>query len=310
MRASKTLLTITFLVSLTIAAFFLLNNMKGSASQPGEQILVATADLPAGTLLRAQDIAWRIVSETGTDQIVRPATAAVDAKPGIIEETQAGVYGAVLRYPLAAGEPVQRSKIVKPGERDFLQLVLSPNARAVAIPVATGGASTGLLSPGDHVDVVLTQNFKNDSAQDMRNTPVTRRSVGETIVQNLRVLAIDAIDTSKPTAFAAVNLAAGNFGRTVTLEVTPDQAEVISVASELGKLSLTLRSTQFAIATADPIKPKWAGDVSPALSGAAQEKPTAITPVPVLVIRGGNAIKDEFRREMIKPENDATNATH
>ena len=63
--------------------------------------------------------------------------------------------------------------------------MLSARARAIAIPVATSGASTGLLYPGDHVDVILTQTFKNDP-------PLTRRSVSETVVENLRVLAIDA----------------------------------------------------------------------------------------------------------------------
>ena len=133
-----------------------------------------------------------------------------------------------------------RGSFVKPGDRDFLQVVLTPGARAIAIPVSTGGASTGLLSPGDRVDVILTQNFKNDNAQDLKNTPLTRRSVSETVVDNLRVLAIDAPDT-KPTCVAA-NPANGNFGRTVTLEVTPDQVEQINVAAELGKLSVALRS--------------------------------------------------------------------
>ena len=61
---------------------------------------------------------------------------------------------------------------LKPGDRDFLQVVLTPGARAIAIPVTTGGASTGLLYPGDRVDVVLTQQF-NDAAM-----PLTRKSVG------------------------------------------------------------------------------------------------------------------------------------
>src|SRR5215471_9036815 len=217
MRA-KTLLTGLFLISLVVAAiaFVQVLSQKGGATVPREQILAATMALPAGTLLRAQDVTWRAVGETEPDQIVRPNAAAVQAKPEIVEETMASVYGAVLRHPLAAGEPIRRGDFVKPGDRDFLQVVLTPGSRAIAIPVATGGASTGLLSPGDHVDVILTQNFKNDGSQDLRNTPLTRRSVSETVVENLRVLAIDAPDT-KP---VAVNPNAGSFGRTVTLEVT------------------------------------------------------------------------------------------
>jgi pilus assembly protein CpaB len=302
MRA-KTILTVLFGISFLFVAFAGVQMMaqKSSATAPKEQILAATMPLPVGTLLRAQDVTWQSASEPEPDAILRPNATAVAEKPEIVEETMASVYGAVLRHPLAAGTPIRRSDFVKPGDRDFLQVVLTPGSRAIAIPVATGGASTGLLSPGDRVDVILTQNFKNDSTPDMRNTPVTRRSVSETVVESLRVLAIDAPDPKQVNA----NPANGNFGRTVTLEVTADQAELINVSTELGKLSLTLRSvtgptsaadsTRFAAVTppavATPpehVKPKWAGDASPALYGAAQEKPVALKPPPIQVFHGSS----------------------
>jgi pilus assembly protein CpaB len=193
-------------------------------------------------------------------------------------------------HDTTAGEPIRRGSIVRPGDRDFLQVVLTPGARAIAIPVTTGGASTGLLYPGDRVDVILTQNFKGEG------TTITRRSVSETVVENLRVLAIDALD-GKPTS--------GNFGRTVTLEVTPEQAEKVNVATELGKLSLTLRSVSgpdglVAASTAGPgratgVKPTWAGDVSPALGGAMPEKAIIVQQPPVDVVRGS-------KREAVKTE--------
>src|SRR5207245_9499325 len=106
----------------------------------------------------------------------------------------------------------------------------------------------------------------------------------------LRVLAIDAPDT-KPAASGS------SFGRTVTLDVTAEQAEKINVATELGKLSLILRSiiNPNGLAPASPIgppgkassvKPTWAGDVSPALSGAAPEKAVAVQQPSVEVVRG------------------------
>jgi pilus assembly protein CpaB len=294
MRA-KTILVGLFVISLFVAAiaFVQVMSQKGAATAPKTQILAATMPLPAGTLLRAQDVAWH-VGGAGPDQIVRPDAAALEGKPELDDEMRASVYGAVLRHPLAEGEPIRRGAIVKPGDRDFLQVVLTPGARAVAIPVSTGGASTGLLSPGDRVDVILTQNFKNDTAQDLKNTPITRRSVSETVVESLRVL---AIDTPDPKATPAN----GNFGRTVTLEVTADQAELINVAAELGKLSVTLRSitgpTALASVSSEPIKPKWAGDASPALYGAAQEKPVALAPLPVQVFHGSN------KAESVKTEN-------
>jgi pilus assembly protein CpaB len=299
---TKPLLTTLFVGSLVIAAVAGTHmlSQKDGTNESKAYILATTMPLPQGTLLREQDVTWQGVNETRPGQVVRPAAAALEAKPELENQVRAAVYGAVLRHELAAGAAIVKDAIVKPGERDFLQVVLTPGERAIAIPVATGGASTGLLSPGDHVDVVLTQNFKNDSDA---KAPLTRRSVSETVVENLRVLAIDALDT-KPVQ-AAANPATGNFGRTVTLEVTAEQAEQINVATELGKLSLTLRSAlddfshvsevaptmpPIVKAVAHPVdgrvRPTWAGDVSPALLGAAQERPIAVTPPPITILRG------------------------
>jgi pilus assembly protein CpaB len=320
---TKPIVAALFVVSLVVAAIVATHmaSQKGAANVPKAQILVATLPLPQGTLLREQDVTWQGVAETQPGQIVRPDAAALEANPELEGQTRASVYGAVLRHEIAAGEPIRRAAIVKPGERDFLQVVLVPGERAISIPVATGGASTGLLSAGDRVDVILTQNFKGDGAA---NAPLTRRSVSETVVESLRVLAIDSPDGSNPSKPVAAP-AAAPFGRTVTLEVTAEQAEKINVATELGKLSLTLRSATddapspvasaapsvvaSPIASAVPsaaapivkaavdghVRPTWAGDVSPALLGAAQERPTAVSPPPVTVFHGGS-------REIVKPE--------
>jgi len=295
MRA-KTILTVLFLISLAVAVVVILRAMPtqgdANANTPKEEILVATVPLAAGTLLRAQDVTWQLVARpVEPGEIVRPAEGARQAKPEIDEEARAVVYGAAMRpaHDTAAGEPIRRGNIVRPGDRDFLQVVLTPGSRAISIPVATSGASTGLLFPGDRVDVILTQNFKGEG------TTITRRSVSETVVENLRVLAIDALDAK----------AGGSFGRTVSLEVTPEQAEKINVATELGKLSLTLRSVSgpdglVAASTAGPgratgVKPTWAGDVSPALGGAMPEKPIIVQQPPVDVVRGS-------KREAVKTE--------
>jgi pilus assembly protein CpaB len=322
----KPLVTILFVGSLVVVAVAGTHilSQKG-AGGPKAYILATTMPLPQGTLLRAQDVTWQGVTETKPGEITRPSASALEARPELDNEIRASVYGAVVRRALDAGEPIMQATIVKPGDREFLQVVLTPGARAIAIPVATGGASTGLLAAGDHVDVVLTQNFKNDTAPDMRTTPVTRRSVSETVVDNLRVLAIDAPDqvTATPGRLAApVNPATGNFGRTVTLEVTAEQAEQVNVAAELGKLSLTLRSTTDYLASTSPtapivravnnngvnhdpldgrVKATWAGDVSPALSGAAQEKPIAVVTPAITIFRGTKPPRDrEPQTEIVK----------
>jgi pilus assembly protein CpaB len=308
---TKPLVTTLFVGSLVVAAVAGTHILsQNGAGGPKAYILATTMPLPQGTLLREQDVTWQGVTETKLGEIVRPSASALEANPALENQIRANVYGAVLRRELAAGEPILQAAIAKPGERDFLQVVLTPGERAIAIPVATGGASTGLLTPGDRVDVILTQNFKGDNAA---NAPLTRRSVSETVVENLRVLAIDEPDKGAAPGrpMVPVNPAAGNFGRTVTLEVTAEQAEQINVAVELGKLSLTLRSAQDNLShvsdtaptvpsivktVAHPVDghigPTWAGDVSPALTGAAQEKPVAVTPQPVVILRGSKPQRD------------------
>jgi pilus assembly protein CpaB len=295
MRA-KTILTVLFLLSLGVAAIVLLRALPqrsdAQAETAGEEeVLAAVAPLAAGTLLRTHDVAWQSVPGVpDKGAIVRPSAAAREARPEVDEEARAVVYGAALRGPIAAGQPILRRAVIKPGDRDFLEIVLSPGARAIAIPVTTGGASTGLLYPGDRVDVILTQKFAENGA------PLTRRSVSETVVENLRVLVIDALDAKA---------SSGNtFGRTVTLEVMPDQAEKINVAAELGKLSLTLRSigNDHLASTPGPgkatgIKPTWAGDVSPALGGAIPpERVLTAERPPVEIVRGSHG------GEQVKPQ--------
>ena len=281
MRA-KTILALLFLVSLGVAATVVLRTLpqksEAAAEAAGrEEILVATMPLAAGTLLRAPDFTWQAIGRPAErGEIVRPSAAVREAQLKADEEARAEVYGGALREAVSAGEPIRRDPngrggIVKPGDRDFLQVVLSPGARAVAIPVATTGAGAGLLYPGDRVDMILTQKF-NDSA-----APLTRRSVSETVAQNLRVLVIDGTDAKA---------GAGNpSASTVTLEVTPEQAEKINVATELGKLSLTLRGASGADAPSG-VKPIWPDDVSPALRGAVPEKAAPETRPPVEIIRG------------------------
>jgi pilus assembly protein CpaB len=290
MRA-KTILMLLFVLSLGTAAALVLraipHNVTASAEAvPQDTILVATAPLAAGTLLRAEDVAWHPISTPAKpDEFVRPSAVTLKIKPEADEEARAAVYGAALRSKVASGGPILKDGIVAPGDREFLNVVLTPGTRAISIPVATSGAGTGLLHPGDRVDVILTQTFKDDK------TPITRRSVGETVVQDLRVLAIDPPDAKQ----------GAGMGRAVTLEVSPDQAEKINVSIELGKLSLILRGSGVDASSAnktdtdaqiDPVKPTWAGDVSPALRAAAAPQPPAPTERPLIRVMRGNQTEE------------------
>lgn len=273
MRA-KTILSILFLISLAVVAMLYLESLPKqlNAVVPiSRQILIAALPLPSGTLLRTEDIAWKqTASAPEPGEISRPATAAAGSKPDLDEHARADLYGAAVRLGLAVGEPIRRSNLVRPGDRNFLQLVLAPGARAITILIGTSRASTGLLFPGDRVDVILTQTFKSD-------TPLPRRSVSETVAQDLRILAVG-------TNTKLHNVGTGS-EHGVTLEVSPEQAEDINVATELGKLALALRGIGNrrgvivpSMADVDKryaVKPVWAGDVSPALAGTTGSKKTA-----------------------------------
>src|SRR5438874_5583227 len=106
MRA-KHLVGIFFAVSSLLGGYGLINAIhKGDASVPSRYILATTGPLPAGTLLRSADVEWRPSNETHSDLLVRPSDTAVQAKPEIVQETEARVYGAVLRHPLASGAAI------------------------------------------------------------------------------------------------------------------------------------------------------------------------------------------------------------
>jgi pilus assembly protein CpaB len=280
MRA-KTILTILFLLSLGVAAWLFLHALPQNATAdvqptPKEEMLVAALPLSAGTLLRAEDVAWRPaagVVEPGT--IVRPMAAVHTERD---EQARNEVSGAALSVDLASGQALRRSVMVKPGDRDFLQVVLNSGARAIAIPVSSMGAGSGMLNAGDRVDVVLTQNFNSEG--------LARRSVSETIAQNLRILAIDSTN-------------AQGGGRSVMLEVSPEQAAQVGVAAELGKLSLLLRRAgdSAPAGTADSRgRATWAGDVSPALSAIKPAEKVAPVERPSIGIIRGNS-KAETKAE-------------
>lgn len=305
----KYIFGLLLLVSLGVIAVLFVRAMPRQAAAvpapppvPREQVLVAARALPAALFLRAQDVTWG-VPEGGVKpgDVVRPSSeqrppepAAQPKRPGPIagpnsrnappppktdDAVRAGVYGAALRKDLAEGEPIRSHEIVKPGDRDFLPTVLRDGKRAQTIPVTGESIGTGLMFPGDQVDVMLTQNFRNDTA------PLTRRSVSETVVEDLRVLAIQA----PPKTGTARSLS-------VTLEVTPSQAEKVNVAMELGKLSLSLRSVnEPAVASsAPPITqpPTWAGDVSPALSSAVPPPKVVQAEKPhIKVMRGNHSVE-------------------
>jgi len=178
-------------------------------------VLVADSDMPTGSFVKEENLTWQV----WPDEKLHPSYLTK-------EKTEVkDVVGAVVRRAIAAGEPVTNSRILMPGDRGFLAAVLRPGYRAVAVRVDATSSISGLVFPGDRVDILLTHSVKNGEIQ---------RRASETVLTNVRILAIDqkTNDTDE----------SPKVGKNATLEVTPKQAEMLAVLSELGKLSFALRS--------------------------------------------------------------------
>ncbi len=191
------------------------------------KILVTTAPTQAGTLLKDADM---------REQDVPPSAVGDDAF--IADETsRSEVRGAMLRRYLESGAVIHRLDILRPRDRGFLAAVLAPGTRAVSVGVdATTGAS-GLISPGDLVDVLLTQEFARGE------TSAGRRVVAETVLSTVRVIAVDQqIAQGAPTGGSALQGSQSRIASNVSLEVTPEQAAKVVVAGRLGRLTLVVRS--------------------------------------------------------------------
>jgi pilus assembly protein CpaB len=227
-------------------------------------VLVAESDLPAGRFVKPQDLRWQ---QWPTDDV--PETYVVKG-----QRSDAEMVGAVVRSRIAAGEPITDGAVVKPGDRGFLAAVLSPGMRAVSIPVNATSSHSGLIFPGDRVDLILTQSLSANEGD-------TVRRVSETVLSNIRIIAMGG-DTSDDPSEGETNERA----KTATFEVTPQQAEQVTLLTELGKLSLSLRSlagpAPEIAAVADTQTLTWDRDVSRVLrSGRISTR--------LLVLRGSDA---------------------
>ncbi len=194
--------------------------VAAAAPKPATQILVAKQNLPQGTLLQPGNLHWQAWPDSGV----------IDAHVVRDKRKLEDFVGSVVRNGIAAGEPITDMRVVFPGERGFLAAVLEVGMRAVTVPIDATSGIAGFVFPGDRVDLILTHS--PDRGESGRN----QRKASETVLSSVRVLAIDQRtndQANKP-----------DLGRTATLEVTAKQAEMIPIITELGRLSLALRSLE------------------------------------------------------------------
>jgi pilus assembly protein CpaB len=235
---SRVLLLLVALIAGGLAAF--LATRGGDAPPPAPvgpdapavieearaQILVATAPIGVGERLSEANMGWMDWPQNA----VREDYIQQSAMPQALTDMQ----GTVARFEIFEGDPIRQNKLIRT-DQGYLSAVLDKGMRGVSISVPADSASGGFVVPNDHVDVVLTRG-------------TAQGQVSETIVSNVRVLAINArlgeLGASGGTEADPANPRSEVFADSAiaTLELDPIQAETVINATSLGKLSLALRS--------------------------------------------------------------------
>lgn len=201
-----------------------------TAALPSTQILVATQALATGTRLSAENTRWQDWPQAAVFDGAILKSKETDPK-------QLSVADSPLRRPLAAGEPVTRQSLIdNKASGNMLAAALDPGMRAVAIGVKPETSVAGFIAPGDRVDVILAYNPRlTNEGRDLGETLVSRDAT-QTILSNIKVLAVDQTSAEPGAAGGEVKAA-----KTVTLEVSKADAEKLALAVQMGDISLALR---------------------------------------------------------------------
>ncbi|ATC30937.1 Flp pilus assembly protein CpaB [Caulobacter vibrioides] len=213
--------------------------------KPMTQVLVAKRDLPVGTRLVAADVGWQAWPSDSINAAFITNGAAPATPDGKVDAAKAAVAatadqmiggdpakvveGAIVRDPILVGEPITPRKIVRGGEGGYLSVVLTPGKRAMSVSVTSDTAVGGFILPGDRVDVLSTRDAP--AAGDAGGKVM----IAETVLQNIRVLALDQATAAEKDAKSIV-------AATATLEVGPVEAETLARAKAGGPITLALRA--------------------------------------------------------------------
>jgi pilus assembly protein CpaB len=189
------------------------------AQLPTVDVLVAKADIGLGQTVKPEDLQWQTwPAGTSSGNFIRRSE-----RPDATTQ----IAGSIARAPFIAGEPIREQKLVKADGSGFMAAILPSGMRAISTEISPETGAGGFILPNDRVDVILSKHQKSGTGPDV--------IVSEIIMSNVRVLAIDQAPKEKDGQNAVV-------GKTVTLELKPEQAETLARARQLGSLTLALRS--------------------------------------------------------------------
>jgi len=186
------------------------------------EVLVSKKDINIGQVVQAQDMGWLSwPTASASPQFVRRTE-----RPDAIEQ----LAGALTRVPIANGEPLRESKLIKAKGSGYMAAILPEGMRAVSTEISAETGAGGFILPNDRVDVILSRRDKEAE----RLTGIESMTA-ETLLSDIRVLAIDQNVEEKNGQRVVV-------GKTATLEFTSRQVELLAMGRLMGTLSLALRS--------------------------------------------------------------------
>jgi len=201
------------------------------------EILVASKDLTVGHEIEQGDLRWQVWP---TDSMF-PGAIMRDEEQTALEAAN----GKLLRS-LTEGQPVHMNVMVEDNQGEFLSANVEKGMRAVGISVRAHVLADRLIRPGDYVDVLMTYQVRVNSRSNPDVQDIVNRYATETVIENVRVLAIDKEDTKAVDALEDDDKKKKSnktkSKATLTLEVKPKQAEYLLLATEMGEIGLALRS--------------------------------------------------------------------
>src|SRR3954471_1245883 len=195
-------------------------------------VLVAKSDVALGQPIKPEDVQWQTwPAATASANFIR-RNENPDATTQLV--------GSIARSPFIAGEPIREQKLVRANGSGFMAAILPTGMRAISTEISPETGAGGFILPNDRVDVILSKREKNP---DGKGPDLT---TSEIILSNIRVLAIDQAPKEKEGINTLV-------GRTATLELKPEQAEMLTRSRQSGTLALALRSITDVNATAESL---------------------------------------------------------
>jgi len=222
----RTIATLAIAIVLGLVAVVILNGYLGSQKKSGPAPVAAGAGAPV--VVAAAPIKRGVVLQPSLLKVVNYPAGSVPAGAfsTVAQLTGAKDVQRLALRDLAPDEPVLAVRVTAPGGKLNLAGLLDPGMQAVTLHSTDIQEVSGFVLPGDHVDLLLTRSIGGGNMQQAN-------SVTQILAENMKVLAIDQSDddeTDKPVVAHAI-----------TIEVTPEQAQLITLGQSVGAVTLALR---------------------------------------------------------------------